>query len=238
LSQLDLNVRGRMGSEYALIGCWTRNAMGLRSSPYLSVQSVTRIKRSFLGDSSDRKNPFHWVTVALNLPGSEEYNPAVPWITKRRYDNSIAVDLHIYIDDGRITGQSKELVWKAGSRVTKLCSYYGLQDAPRKLRDPSQTPGAWAGSVVATEGGIVTKFVTAERWCKTQRSIRWIASKLGIAGDDWSVGLPADEDGGKVPKGMIPHKQAERIRGFLIYVSRTYTRRLVCSFAGRGDHTN
>ncbi|KAI2508968.1 hypothetical protein MHU86_5463 [Fragilaria crotonensis] len=223
LAQLDLTVRGPAASKATLIGCWTRNAMGLRSSPYLSVQSVTRIKQAFLGNPSDRENPFHWETVGLNLPGSEGYDPSVPWISKLRYDRTIAVDLHIYIDDVRITGQSKELVWRAGSRVAKLCSYYGLQDAPRKLREPSQTPGAWAGSVVATDGGCVTKFVTDERWGKTQRSIRWIASKLGIAGDDWSVGLPADEDEGRIPQGKIPHKQAERIRGFLIYVSRTYT---------------
>ena len=72
-------------------------------------------------------------------------------------------------------------------------------------------------------GGSVTKFVTDERWAKTESCIRWIASKLGIAGNEWSVDLPADEDEGKIPKGKIPHKQAERIRGFLIYVSRTYT---------------
>ena len=105
--------------------------------------------------------------------------------------------------------------------MSKLCSHFGLQDAPRKLREPSQIPGAWAGSVVATVGGSVTKFVTEERWLKTQRCIRWIANKLEIAGDEWSVGLPADEDEARAPKGKIPHKQAERIRGFLIYVSRT-----------------
>ena len=140
-----------------------------------------------------------------------------------RHDGSVAADLHIYIDDARITGHAKDLVWRAGSRVANLCSYFGLQDAPRKLREPSQTPGAWAGLVVATVDGSVTKFVTEERWAKTQKCIRWIANKLGVAEDEWSVGLPVDEDARKAPKGNIPHKQAERIRGFLIYVFRTYT---------------
>ena len=146
------------------------------------------------------------------MSGSEDYDPSVPWISKLRHDGTIAVDVHVYIDDVRITGQSKDLVWKAGSRVAKLCSYYGLQDAPRKLREPSQTPGAWAGSVVATVDGTVIKFVTGERWIKTQRCIRWIANKLGVAGDHWNVGLPADEDAGMIPNGKIPHKQADRIR--------------------------
>ena len=120
-----------------------------------------------------------------------------------RHDKIIAVDLHINIDDVRITGQSKELVWRARSRVAKLCSYFGLQDAPRKLREPSQTPGAWARSVVATVGGSVTKFVTDERWGKTQRCIRWpwIASKLEIAGDEMECWFAHRQGCGKDPEG-------------------------------------
>jgi hypothetical protein len=146
----------------------------------------------------------------------------MPWIQKVREDRSIATDLHIYVDDVRITGSSQESVWCAGSRVAKLCSFYGLQDAPRKLREPSQDPGAWAGSVVSTSHGVVTKFVTKERWQKTQGCIRWLANKIGIQGDQWSGGILEDEDSKVSPAGTLPHKQAERIRGFLIYVSRTY----------------
>ena len=95
LSQLELNVQGRrFGGGTTLIGCWTRNAMGLRSSPYLSVQSVTRIKRIFLGNTADRANLFHWETVVLNLPGSEGYDPSSPWISKLRHDKNVATDLH------------------------------------------------------------------------------------------------------------------------------------------------
>ena len=48
LSQLDLDLKGTgFSDKTSLIGSWTRNAMGLRSSPYLSVQSVSRIKRIF-----------------------------------------------------------------------------------------------------------------------------------------------------------------------------------------------
>ena len=78
--------------------------MMVKTSPHLSMQSVARIKRAFVGDSADQSNPFHWETVALNLSGSEEYNPSMPWIMKLRHDKSVAVDLHTYIDDARITG--------------------------------------------------------------------------------------------------------------------------------------
>ncbi|KAI2495932.1 hypothetical protein MHU86_18586 [Fragilaria crotonensis] len=221
LSQLTLNKVKRVEEDH-FVGQWTRNAMGLKSSPYLAVQAATRVKRKFLGDQHDSNNPFRWSSCILNLPGSAGYDPTMPWIQKGREDGSIATDLHIYVDDVRITGSSQESVWCAGSRVAKLCSFYGLQDAPRKLREPSQDPGAWAGSVVSTSHGVVTKFVTKERWRKTQGCIRWLANKIGIQGDQWSGGIPEDEYSKVPPAGTLPHKQAERIRGFLIYVSRTY----------------
>ena len=222
LSQLTLKRIERVEKDH-FVGRWTRNAMGLKSSPYLAVQAATRVKRKFLGDHSDCNNPFCWNAVVLNLPGSPGYDPTMPWIRKVRDDGSIATDLHIYVDDERITGTTQEAVWKAGSRVAKLCSFYGLQDAPRKLREPSQDPGAWAGSVVSTSSGVVTKFVSQERWRKTQAAIRWLAKKAKVPGDQWSeTGIPEDEDSKEPPAGTLPHKQSERIRGFLIYVSRTY----------------
>lgn len=221
LSQLLL-VNIKRAEDEHFVGQWTRNAMGLKTSPYLAVQAATRVKRKFLGNPADPDNPFNWSHCELNLPGSDRYDPTMPWIRKVRRDGLIATDLHIYVDDVRITGTTQELVWNAGSRVAKLCSFYGLQDAPRKLREPSQEPGAWAGSVVSTTNEVVTKFVTKDRWRKTQGCIRWLAKKVGVPGDNWSCGLPEDEDSKTSPSGTLPHKQAERIRGFLIYVSRTY----------------
>ena len=221
LSQLTLDKVERV-EEGHFVGQWMRNAMGLKSSPYLAVQAATRVKRKFLGNRLDLTNPFKWSRCLLNLPGSVGYDPTMPLIRKVREDGSIATDLHIYVDDVRITGMSQESVWSAGSSVAKLCSYYGLQDAPRKLREQSQDPGAWAGSVVSTSNGIVSKFVTKERWRKTQGCIRWLAQKIGLPGDQWSANVPDDEDAKETISRTLPHKQAERIRGFLIYVSRTY----------------
>mmetsp|Transcript_11543 Transcript_11543/g.17733 ORF Transcript_11543/g.17733 Transcript_11543/m.17733 type:complete len:80 (+) Transcript_11543:2996-3235(+) len=60
-----------------------------------------------------------------------------------------------------------------------MCSYLGLQDAARKRREPSQEPGAWAGSVVSTQGGQVCKSVTQERWDKLKTRVRWLAGQAG-----------------------------------------------------------
>jgi hypothetical protein len=57
--------------------------------------------------------------------------------------------------------------------------------------------------------------VTQERWEKTQKKLDWIhRAAKGERGEDVSV---------ECPQGSIPHKTLESIRGFLVYVARTYT---------------
>jgi hypothetical protein len=36
---------------------------------------------------------FQWGKVEMNLPGSEEYDPAFPWIAKIRKDGRVAANL-------------------------------------------------------------------------------------------------------------------------------------------------
>jgi hypothetical protein len=176
-------------------------------------------------DRHDESNPFHWDTLVVNCPGSKTYNPSLPWLYKVWRDAREAVWIHIYIDDVRITAPNKELAWKASSRVAKICAFLGLQDAARKRREPSQSPGARAGSVVSMSEGTVHRSVSVERWEKTQRRIRWIAPFLAVA-DEWcilEVGMPATVEGTAPPLGYLPHKQLESYRGFLVYVLRTYS---------------
>ena len=51
-----------------LIGVWIRNAMGLSSSPYNSIQSIMIAKNIIIGNRKDIKNPFHWNRIEENLP--------------------------------------------------------------------------------------------------------------------------------------------------------------------------
>jgi hypothetical protein len=195
---------------------WDRPAMGLTASPYQAVQTGTRGKRFALGDRHDKANPFRWDEVALNLPGTHDYEPTLPWISKVRLsDGCIASDLHTYIDDNRSTANSHAEAWGASSRIAKCCAWLGMQDAARKRRAPSRKPGAWAGTIIQTDGTTVEKRVSNERWAKTKDCVSWITRQLANkgTGDDLDSACPA---------GHLPHKRLESIRGFLVYVSRTY----------------
>ena len=89
-----------------------------------------------------------------------------------RLNGALASKVIQYVDDLRITAHSEAQAWLASSQMAKELCWLGLQDAARKKRRASQRPGAWAGSVIATDGETVTKSVTQERWEKTQNKIR------------------------------------------------------------------
>ena len=106
------------------------------------------MKRGALGDRLDPKNPFQWKKVVENYPGTQDYNPTLPWIRKVREDGLTAADLHDYVDDLRVTAPTEDVAWECSSQIGKEATHKGLQDALRKRRKPSQEPGAWAGAVV------------------------------------------------------------------------------------------
>ena len=183
---------------------WSRCAMGLTTSPYQATQNAQRVKRLIFGDRLDPTNIFGWADVRLNLPGDSDYDPSLPWIRKIRGNGDIAADVHPYVDDLRETAPTEEEAWLAASKMAKGAAYYGLQDAARKRRPPSRTPGAWAGAVVGTdERGQVFKTVSQERWNKTRGHIATLRK--------W-----AESD------QKINRKELERVRGFLVYVSLTF----------------
>ena len=184
---------------------WTRCAMGLRPSPYQAVQSGLQLKSLALGNRKDETNVFRWAYVRLNLPGDPVYDPTLPWVSKVRTDGfTLAADVNSFVDDLRCTGPTEEETWAASSRVAKCTAYFGCQDAARKRRPPSLSPGAWAGSVVEATPSAVYKRVSQERWEKTQLFLAQVAV--------WMNKDPL----------RIPRKDLERIRGFLVYVATTY----------------
>ncbi len=60
----------------------------------------------------------------------------------------MACDFFTFVDDERVNGPDEELTWHASHVLGSKQSYLGIQDAGRKARPSSKTPGAWAGSVV------------------------------------------------------------------------------------------
>ena len=208
-----------------VFGRWTRCAMGLRPSPYAAVKGALIARRLILGDRHDHSNPFHWSAVRLNQPGDIDYQSNLPWIMQVRHDGDLAVAVCQYIDDLRTCARDERLAWRASSRIGKVLGFLGLQDAARKRREPSQTPGAWSGATVTSDKDNVFQSVTNERWEKTQRHIRWVAQHVGLR-DELSVRLLSEEDriGDEALAGYtkINHKRLESVRGFLVYVAGTF----------------
>jgi hypothetical protein len=85
-----------------------------------------------------------------------------------------------------------------------MLSYLGIQDASRKRGDSSQTPGAWSGSVVQTDGEGVYVLAAEEKWIKAKGLLNELKVMI-------------EENNGEMSR-----KRLEQIRGFLIYVTQTY----------------
>lgn len=180
---------------------WCRNFMGMTDSPFRSFQMLIKLKFISYGDRQDANNPFNWERVQLNLPGSPDYDPSLPWVMKIRGDGHLASDIYVYVDDGRATGWNFVECWRAVRRFCSVCSHRGVQDASRKRTKPTQEPGPWAGTVVHTKDQ-VSATITLVKWQRMQSLI----SELS----DMSTA------------SKIPHKRLEQIRGFLVYITRTY----------------
>jgi hypothetical protein len=183
---------------------WSRCAMGLKPSPYQTTQAMLFAEDAMRGDPDDPKNVFRWNSVRMNLPGSDTYDPSKPWVYKVREDGTPAADFFFYIDDNRTTGNTEQEAWMGARRVASVCSFLGIQDAARKRRKASQTPGAWAGAVVSTDGDGVYVSVSQEKWDKAKEMVDATAGEAAEA-EEW-----------------LDRKILERRRGFLLYVTRTY----------------
>ena len=188
-----------------LIEVWSRPGMGFKWSPYQCTQDMMVLDEVIGGDRLDPGNIFKWDRVRLNLLGSPNYDPALPWVSKvRNSDGKVVADRVIYVDDIQPTGNGKEEVWKATWRVGSMCCYHGIQDASRKRRQASQEPGAWASSVVWVKDREVRLLVSEDKWAKTKTQV----AKLEAMVDSSPKHLPRD--------------RLEEIRGFLIYIARTH----------------
>lgn len=162
---------------------WTRNWMGARMSPYSSVQFCSLAEEFCRGNNKDATNPLRWDVIVLNLPGAKNYDPSKPRVYKwDRTSLCIAGDLVIFVDDVRGTGKTIELAWQIARQVCSRIQYLGVQDATRKGKPPSQTPGAWAGAVFATTEDTVTKTVTQEKWDKARGIINTLIDKISEGG--------------------------------------------------------
>ena len=189
---------------------WCRCLMGFGPSPFTTVRGFLWSSEIIYGNPKDETNPLGWDFVVLNLPGMETYDPKIPRVYKWcvRY-NAISGDFVTFVDDIRALGKDEDhttqVVHKIGSKTNSL----GQQDAPRKRRKPSQTPGLWNGSLTITDDENVFVSTSQEKWNKGKEIVlRWktLYDNLNNTSD----------------RPMFNHKQLERDRGFLIHLVRTF----------------
>ena len=185
---------------------WERTLMGLQSSPYVCTQAFGWCEDFVRGERGDPDNPLEWEKTVLNLPGSENYDPLKPWVYRISKTGRLASFFGTYIDDIRTGGASEKAVWKTSRRVASRVQYLGMQDAPRKRRAPSRTPGAWAGAMCKAkpnEGVYVT--CSQDKWNKGKGILNEISSEIE-----------------NETLTDIDFKMLEKGCGFLVYLSRTY----------------
>ena len=208
---LDDDLREYAGVDVREIGGvkwerWERTLMGFRSSPYVCTQTFAWGDAVIRGDRKDLDNPLRWDKVVMNLPGSEDYDPSMPWVYKWDSVNGrLASDFACYIDDIRGLGGTERVCRAATRRVASYVNYLGQQDAPRKRRPPSKTPGAWAGAMCLSKPDGLYVTCTQAKWDKARSIINyWMSTVVEEKKEELDV------------------KRMEKEVGFLVHMSRTF----------------
>ena len=183
---------------------WGRLVFGWQSSPYMALRMFARAIEIAKGDPTDTKNAFAWEAVALNLPGSLEYNPALPRVRKITLNGDLAADLVTFYDDGRVFGPDEVTACRAIRQMTAKLQWLGNQDAARKRRAVSQRPGAWAGGIAYSDQGLLRVFVDPKKWEKAKEFLHWVWDSI--------------EKG----NGLLERKRFRSGKGFLVHMSTCY----------------
>jgi hypothetical protein len=190
--------------QFASWVMWVRCAMGLKPSPYVAIRYMLLASEVIRGDRLNPTNAMRYDAIRLNLPGQKSYNPSLPWVSKILADSErVASDFVGYVDDLRPVGGSEDACNKCARQISCILGYLGIQDASRKRMSASKNAGVWAGAVVFASADGVGVLCTQEKWDKVKLHLQAIHDRISSHTD-------------------IHHKTLERIRGFLIYVARTY----------------
>ena len=159
------------------------------------------------GNHLDPTNPFGWIEVRLNLPGSLEYDPSKPWVYWLCSETGCLTSFYgVYIDNIGTRGATEADFRDVTCQVASLVNYLGQQDTLQKRRAPSRTPGAWAGAMcrsLAKDGLYVT--CLQEKWTKGKQKV--------MAWYDLVVEQGHTE---------LNYKDLERDVGFLVILNQTF----------------
>jgi hypothetical protein len=137
------------------------------------------------GNMLERSNPFFWDKLILNLPGSDDFDPRRPKVMKWDTLNKwLACDLVVFVDDLRATGPTVELTWALSHTVSARIQYLGIQEASRKRRPPTRSPGAWAGGAFHTSSTNVHMSISQEKWDKGKLLVGSLWDVIASTGAD------------------------------------------------------
>ena len=188
---------------------WTRMAMGMLPSPWVTTRLFAWAMEILKGDRRDPSNPFHWSEVKLNLPGSSCYDPAMPRVFKwNELHKCIATDCKTFMDDLRSIGATRELCSAGTHQIEVYMSYLGLQDATRKKREGARAPGEWTGTVQRSIPGLgVFATVSQKKWDKAKRYLAEIKAHFVAAN-------------GSMP--TLDLKELESKVGFFVHLAMAY----------------
>ena len=187
---------------------WNRMAMGMSPSPWVCTRLMGWMMEMVKGDPKQPGNPFGWNSVILNLPGMETYNPSMPRCYKWNEETqSLATDVHWFMDDFRTCGASEEAVQAGTHKLESMMSYLGIQDATRKRRNHGQHVGEWVGAIsVSVENIGLFQTVSEKKWNKAKEMISDLLSKFENSYD----------------RVDLNHKDLERKTGFLVHLSMVF----------------
>jgi hypothetical protein len=185
---------------------WERLFMGFRPSPYLAIQYLYLALEFAVGNRKSKSDPLRWDLIRLNLPGDLMYDPSLPTVMKWNEDvNRIAGDMVAFVDDLRLSGFSIENAWAVARHILSRLQYLGIQDAPRKRRPPSQSPGAWAGAIFKITPEKISISVSQSKWDRGRKMVLNLHSQFNVNERPW-----------------LDHKDLGRKRGFLGHLALCY----------------
>jgi hypothetical protein len=111
---------------------WDRLLFGWCPAPLYAVRMFLRAIELSKRSRYDTTSAFTWESVRLNLPGSDEYDPALPRVAKIRKDGLQACEEVTFVDDGRTLAPTQELSWLATRQIAAGIQHMGCQEAARK----------------------------------------------------------------------------------------------------------
>ena len=202
---------------------WCVLNFGCLCSPYLACQGQERIMEMCIGDPSDCTNPFQWEKVWLNLPTALNYDPSFPRVILLKRDGDMATRRVTFVDDihGSTRAKTRDQVQAPIHHLASKMNYYANQEATRKRRHATLTPGAWNGVLIHCDSPYPVKSTTAAKWKRGVSALQWLWDHFNIQdGITDPIGFIKQTPGWEA---SVDTSELRRIAGLWVHITEVYT---------------